>query len=319
MKILMFGRGVIATTYGWALEQAGNEVEFYVRPGRASTYGPIVELDLLDARKRPWGRPIVQKWSVRYRETLDSHHDYDLIVVSVAHNRLAGAVDFLASRVSKATILIFGNVWVEPSVAIASLPADQVAWGFPGAGGGFDGDGVLRASILPSVTFGTFGRPPTERERAVRQTFRDAGFRIQEQPDFRGWLWIHFIMDAGLHAQGLRLGSLSNLIGKPQDLGEALLTSRELLPVLRARGINLRQHRAAVLGLHAPTRITASAMSWGIGHVASARRSLEAHTDPLADEPRAICIDALAEARRLGVAVPRLEAAESNFAQRPAG
>ena len=32
MKILMFGRGVIAAAYGWALERAGHEVEFYVRP-----------------------------------------------------------------------------------------------------------------------------------------------------------------------------------------------------------------------------------------------------------------------------------------------
>lgn len=31
MKILMIGRGVISTQYGWALEQAGNDVTFYVR------------------------------------------------------------------------------------------------------------------------------------------------------------------------------------------------------------------------------------------------------------------------------------------------
>jgi len=55
VKILMFGRGVIATVYGWALQQAGHDVEFYVRPGRAATYGDAVDLDLLDARRRVWG------------------------------------------------------------------------------------------------------------------------------------------------------------------------------------------------------------------------------------------------------------------------
>lgn len=39
MKILMFGRGVLFTIYGRALAQAGHEVEFSVRPGRAATYG----------------------------------------------------------------------------------------------------------------------------------------------------------------------------------------------------------------------------------------------------------------------------------------
>lgn len=50
MKILMFGRGVIATQYGWVLEQTGNTVEFYVRPGRIAQYGPTVSIDILDGR-----------------------------------------------------------------------------------------------------------------------------------------------------------------------------------------------------------------------------------------------------------------------------
>ena len=48
MKILMFGRGVIAVAYGWALERAGHEVEFFVRPGRAAEYGLAIDLELLD-------------------------------------------------------------------------------------------------------------------------------------------------------------------------------------------------------------------------------------------------------------------------------
>ena len=43
--------------------------------------------------------------------------------------------------------------------------------------------------------------------------------------------------------------------------------------------------------------------------IADARVNFEAHSD----QPRAICRDTLAEARRRGVAVPRLEAAEPYF------
>lgn len=308
MKILMFGRGVIATTYGWALEKAGHHVEFYVRPGRAAAYGPTVNLDLLDARKRALGRPVIENWPVTYREELDADHDFDLIVLSVSHHRLAEAVTFLEPRLGDATVLVFGNVWAEPLAAIGSLPPERVAWGFPGAGGGFDAAGGLRAGLLPSVLFGTFSDSLTARERAVREVFRSAGLRIREQADFRGWLWIHFVLDAGLHSRGLILGSLADLIGKPREFREALLTSRELLALVEARGVDLRRHRSAVLGLRAPSAVTASALAWTVGHVAMARRSLEAHTDPTAAEPRAICDDALAEARRLNVPVPRLEA-----------
>ncbi|HEY1702680.1 MAG TPA: hypothetical protein VGG75_23490 [Trebonia sp.] len=84
MKILMFGRGVSAAIYGWALERAGHDVEFYVRPGRAAAYGEAIDLDLLDARRRVRGQRIVQKWPVRYREVLEPDHDFDLIVLAVA-------------------------------------------------------------------------------------------------------------------------------------------------------------------------------------------------------------------------------------------
>ena len=319
MKILMFGRGVIATIYGWVLERAGHDIEFYVRPGRAAVYGEMIDLDLLDARHRVWGQRIVQKWPVRYREALEPDHDFDLVVLSVSHHRLAQAAAFLAPRVGHATVLVFGNIWAEPQAAMGSLPLSQVAWGFPQAGGGFGEDGVLRGALLPSVVFGTLGQPPTERERAVREAFRHAGFRLQEPPDFRGWLWIHFVFNAGLHSQGLRLGSLAKLVGRAGDLREGLLTSRELLPLLEARGVDLRRHRGAVLPFRAPTWLTAPALAWLLAHVPLARASIEAHTDPEAEEPREVCRDTLAEARRLGVAVPRLEAAEPYFAREGEG
>ena len=310
----MFGRGAIASVCGWTLEQAGHDVEFYVRPGRAAAYGETISLDLFDTRRRLWGQRVVEKWPVRFREELGPDHDFDLIVLSVPHHRLAEATAFLAPRVGGATVLMFGNIWSEPLTAIGAIPEDRVVWGFPQGGGSFGEDGVLRGMILPSVIFGTLDQRISERGRVVRQTFRDAGCRLKERPDFRGWLWMHFVADAGLHAQGLKLGSLSDLLGATGALREALLTSRELLPLVEARGVDLRRYRGWVLAYRAPSWLTARALSWVLTHIALARRGLEVHADPDAEEPRAICRDTLREARRLGVAVPRLEAAEPSFA-----
>jgi 2-dehydropantoate 2-reductase len=313
MKILMFGRGVIASAYGWALSRAGHDVEFFVRPGRSVTYGDSIELDLLDLHRHPWGERVAESWPVRYRENLTPDDGFDLIIVSVSHHRLAAAAAFLAPRLGNATVLIFGNLWAEPLDAVIPLPADRLAWGFPGAGGGFGKDDVLHATLSPTVVLGTLGQPPTSRELDVRRVFRGAGFRVSEQPDIRGWLWIHFAFNAGMHSQGVRLGSLSDLIGRPNDLRDALLTAREMLPVVQERGIDLSRHRAAVLPFRMPAGITAAVMSWLITHVKAARTNLEAQSDSTASEPRAICRDALADARRFGVPVPHLEAAESYF------
>ncbi|WP_109593406.1 ketopantoate reductase family protein [Actinoplanes xinjiangensis] len=312
MRILMFGRGVIAAAYGWALERAGHEVEFYVRPGRAAAYGDAIDLDLLDTRHRLRGRRVTGKWPVRYRESLEPDHDFDLIVVSVQHYHFAGVVSFLAPRVGRATVLVFNNLWVEPADAVAALPADQVVWGFPGAGGGFGDDGVLRAALLPTLFFGTLGGPPAERGQAVRTAFREAGFRLQETSDFRGWLLIHFIQNAGLHTQSLRLGSLAELARRPRQVREAILATRELLPLVEARGVDPRRHRGVLLPFTAPSWLTAPVLAGIFGHFPPARRVMEAHANP--EELRAVCRDTLAEARRLGVPVPRLEAAERYFA-----
>lgn len=317
MKVLMFGRGVIATIYGWALEHAGHDVEFYVRPGRAAVYGDTIDLDLIDARHGMRGQRIRESWPVRYRETLSPNDDFDLIVLSVAHCSLAEAAAFLAPRLGRATVLVLSNIWDEPLDAVSPLPAERLAWGFPQAGGGFDDDDVLRGMLLPSVVFGTLDGPPTGSEQDVRQVFRTAGFRIREEPDFRGWLWIHFAADAGMHSQGLRAGSLSELVGSTAGFREALLTTRELLPLLAARGIDLRRHRRSVLLFRAPVWLTSAALAWATAHIAAARLSLQAHTYRSTEEPRAVCRDTLAEARNRGIPAPRLEAEEPRFTSTP--
>ncbi|TDD60270.1 ketopantoate reductase [Kribbella antibiotica] len=314
MKVLMFGRGVIATIYGWTLAQAGHDVEFYVRPGRAATYGDTISLDLLDTRHKIRGERILETWPVRYREDLEPDHDFDLIVLSVAHYQLPEATTFLAPRVGNATVLVFGNIWADPLTAIGDLPIDQIAWGFPQAGGGFGPDDTLRGALLRSVIFGTIDRPLTNRELAVRRTFREAGLRINEKTNLRGWLWIHFVSDTGLFAQAVRIGSLADLAGSPKELRQAILTARELLPLLEARGVDLREHRANLLQFRLPAWLTSSLLAALTKHIALIRMSFEAHSDPHAQEPREVCRDTLTEARRLGIPTPHLEAAEPHFA-----
>ncbi|WP_208800224.1 hypothetical protein [Microbispora triticiradicis] len=69
-----------------------------------------------------------------------------------------------------------------------------------------------------------------------------------------------------------------------------------------------------MLLFRAPTWLTAPALAWLTAHVEPVRVNFAAHSDPEVEEPREVCRDTLAEARRLGVSAPRLEAAEPNFA-----
>lgn len=306
MRILMFGRGVIATIYGRVLEAAGHDVEFYVRPGRAAEYGDRVRMDWIDGRRKPFGRRVLESFPARLREDLGPDDGFDLIILSVGHHRLAEAAAFLAPRLGTATVLVFGNVWEEPLEAVSPLPADQLVFGFPQAGGGFGDDGALSGAMLPSVILGIPDAAPSPRELGVMTAFRQAGLRIREEKDMRGWLWIHFVADAGMFSQAIRSGSLAKMVGDRRAFRGAFATARALLPLLEARGVDLSLHRAATLPFRFAA-LTAAASGVVTAVVPAAQRSLAAHTDPRAPEALAVLDDTRSEARRLGVPTPGLE------------
>jgi len=305
VRILMIGRGVTATLYGRVLSAAGHDVEFLVRPGRAADHGDEVRLDWIDGRRAPLGRRVRESYRTVLRESFDSGEAVDLVVLSVGHHRLAEAAEFLAPRIGSATVLVFGNVWEEPLAAVAPLPADRLVFGFPQAGGGFRADGVLSGAMLRSVVIGT-DAVPTQRQRDVIGAFRQAGLGVRREEDVRGWLQLHFIADAGMLAQARRSGSMARMVGDRRAFREAFLTTRELLPLVEARGVDLRRHRGLTLPYRRPGAVAAASAA-ATSLIVLTRRSLEAHTDPETSEALAVLADTRAAARRLGVAAPRLD------------
>jgi 2-dehydropantoate 2-reductase len=320
MNILIFGRGVIGTLYGWALAKAGHSVEFYVRPGRAAQYGSTITLNLLDARTRMQGVQINETLSTRFVEEIPTDHNYDLIVVSVQQYRFLAVASFLAERLGNATVLIFQNFWSDPQAEASALPANQLVWGFPRAGGGFGTDGVLTGALLKSVMLGHFctrassaGIAPIARELEVRSLFKDSGFGIQEQYDFQGWLWFHYLINVGLLGQALKAGSLSQMVGSDAHLYQAVLNVRELLPILAARGVDFKLHAADLALFRIPPRLAALMLKlvFKLSAVARVVAQTAVSGEALARELQPMRQDVLDEARRLGIAVPRLEALEA--------
>lgn len=106
--------------------------------------------------------------------------------------------------------------------------------------------------------------------------------------------------------QALRSGSLANMSGDRRAFRDAFLTTRELLPVLEARGVDLGLHRDATLPFRRPG-LVAALSGWATALIPLARQSLAAHTDPHAAEALAVLADTLRETRRLGIPAPRLE------------
>lgn len=304
----MFGRGVIATQYAWALEQAGHKTEFYVRPGRMAEYGDNVTLNIYDARKKWRGELLNENWKIKMREDLNADHDYDLIIVSVQHYHFKSAVDFLTDKIGKATILIFNNFWDEPQETAAKLPITQLVYGFPLAGGGFDGNGVLNGTLLGSVSIGTFGTEQTHRGIEVMDTFKTAGFKIKEYKDFRSYLFSHFVFNAVLHLENLKSAdglSMPDLFKTSGYWRNVILNAKELLPVLKARNVDLKANVELKL-FNLPPFIISFLMRMVLEFLPPMKQILTSHSNLM--ELKSYCKDVLKTANDLNIALPRFEA-----------
>jgi len=302
----MFGRGVISTQYAWALEKAGHSVEFYVRPGRKAEYGPTVTLNVYDARKSIRGKLIKEVWAVKMIEDFNANHDYDLIFVSVQHYHFTKVAEYLADKTGNATILIFNNFWDEPLEQITTLPSDQIVWGFPMAGGGFDNKGVLNGTIFGSVTMGTFGTEPMVRAIAVIELFKSAGFKCKVIKDFRSWLFGHFVMNAALHLETLKQGAtLIDAMQSTNHWKNVIANGKELLPLLKARNVDLTASPDLKMFSLSPWLMSV-AMKIILRFVPSVKQILTGHSNR--EEVKSYCRDVMSKAEEMKINLPGFEA-----------
>ena len=306
MRILMFGRGVISTEYGWALEKAGHTVEFYVRPGRKAEYGSTVTLNVYDARKSIRGKLIQEVWPIKMIEDFSANHDYDLIFVSVQHYHFAKVAAFLADKIGNATVLIFNNFWEEPLEQVAKLPVEQLVWGFPQAGGGFDNKGVLNGTILRSITIGTFGTEPTERAIAVMDLFKSAGIKSNVNKDFRSWLFGHFAMNAALHIETMKAGSsMLEAFQTTKHWKNVVANGKELIPLLKARNVDIKASPDLKM-VTLPPFLMSFVMKFAVRFLPPLKQILTGHTNQ--EETSSYARDVVDMAERMKIELPRYEA-----------
>jgi 2-dehydropantoate 2-reductase len=305
MKILMFGRGVISTLYAWAFEKAGYTVEFYVRPGRKAEYGSTVSLNVYDARKSIRGTLIKESWPVNMMENIHPGHDYDLIMVSVQHYHFKKVAEVLTGKIGQATVLLFNNFWEEPLEQVANLPAEQLVWGFPQAGGGFDGKGVLNGALQGSITIGTFGTELIGRAVAVIDLFKSAGFKSRISRDFRAWLFGHFVMNAALHIETLKAGAgMLEAFRTTKHWKNVIANGKELLPLLKARNVDITQSPDLKI-FSLPPWLLSFGMKLAVKFLPPIKQVFTGHSNR--EETNSYAKDVMDMAEKMKISMPRYE------------
>ena len=108
MKIAILGLGVIGTTYAYAFQKAGHQVEHVLRDSKKNTAPKELSVDLLDGRYHSKGESKHDTYEVRVAE---ANSEYDFIFLSVRHGFVKEAVETLRKNNIKGTLVFFCNFW----------------------------------------------------------------------------------------------------------------------------------------------------------------------------------------------------------------
>lgn len=171
MKVLIIGRGVVGTIYGWALSRAGIDVTHVVRKeGLRATEA----LDLLDLRAG-YPRRTRTTYAPKTVGQISSSDDFDLVIVATKHYQAVQAIRQYLPDVPRATILLFTANWDGTEDIDRILARSSALWGYAKATGGVDAQGVIVGTVDPAVRLGMLEGSAPDKFRAVAELFQDAG------------------------------------------------------------------------------------------------------------------------------------------------
>ena len=275
MKILMLGAGVIGTVYGYALAQAGNDVTHYVRPGKKAALDNGVRLRLLDGReKKPVDRDVT--YQLKVTETLSPNDDYELFIVSVRHYQLDAVLPLLKANLGQADLLFFNGNWAGFEAVDQAFPRSKYLWGFPVAGGGYQGQ-HLDAALLDEIRLGEIDGSRTSRLQRISEMFEQAHLKVDTQSNMLHWLWVHFAINCGIIGTAFKAGGAPELLNSVPNLRKGILAGREALAVCQARGVDVQAYDDAK-AFYQPAWLGAAAVWFMMKTNGPARKIMERHT-----------------------------------------
>lgn len=188
MRILIYGAGVIGCLYGALFAEAGEDVSVYARGRR----GELLAREGLRYRKKSE----VVTANVRVIGNLEPDDCYDVIFLTVKEQQLHKALEELKENGSP-TIVTMVNSLESYDEWERICGKGRIVPGFPGAGGGWEGE-VLYASLTPRwiqpTTFAEVDGRVSSRIEMLKKLFRRAKIPATTVPDMHVWQICHLAM-----------------------------------------------------------------------------------------------------------------------------
>lgn len=310
MKILIYGAGIVGSTYGWQLSKAGHEISVMVRPEKRLIIKEegirICCTDFRGGEKKT--DKVIFKPDVI--DSLSADNRFEYIIVTTNNLHLKEILPILSKSAGKAHILFFQNLWTDDLDSINNyLSEQQYFFGFPFmAGGGRDADCInsaisgLKQSHTP---LGELTGEASERVKKIAKAFEEANLKPVIYSQIKNWLITHYAVAAGLSAGIMKAKGGQNFASNSDILKETIKAIREGLEVCRRSGFNPRVEKANKL-YYLPFFI-AIPIAGKVYNNEALRLMFDGHTLHSPDEMKKMLEDILADGEKYGVNVSTLK------------
>lgn len=240
MKILVIGAGPLGSLFAARLQGGGHDVSLMARGDRLAQlrqHGLVLENVQTGEQST---------YSVNLVEELAPEDAYDLVLVIMRKNSVAGVLPVLATNKHTPSVVFLMNNAAGPDEFVEALGRERVLVGFPSSAGSRRGHVIryLGGSAERSMTipFGEVDGRITERTYQVADVFDSMpGYRAQIRIDMDAWSKSHVaLLMPGLAAALYACGTDRMRLARTRD-GIVLATRaiRESFAVLSALGVSV--------------------------------------------------------------------------------
>jgi 2-dehydropantoate 2-reductase len=303
MKILVFGVGVLGSVYAAKLRQAGHTVAVLARGQRAidlQTHGIVLENAATGTRETT---------PVTLLEHLEPDDPYDVILVVVRKDQLAGVLPIIAGHRATPSILFMVNTALGPDELVEAVGRERVLLGFAGAGGTRTGY-VVQYHVLPGwqqpTTLGELNGQRTARVLRIGTALHEAGFPVAFSRNMDAWLKTHVMWTCPVAHSLYMVGGSNFSVAHTRDaLVLWIRAVREGFQVLRALGVPITPPSLRVFEL-LPEPLLVAALS-RLLDTPTAELVIAQHANAARAEYVQLGNEVWGLAHRAGVAMPAFE------------
>ncbi len=282
MKICILGLGVIGTTYGYALQKAGHQVEHWIREHKRASAPARLSVEILDGRYNKKGEEKKDNYEILLAE---KNTDYDLIIMSVASGAVQNAMETITANHLNGSVLLFCNFWNSRAEIQTIFDTRPFVIGFPTAGGHMGHD-TLNCVLFDHIMLESNEKTNIPNYPDLLALLQSAGLKAEIPYDMTEWIWLHMAINAGVTSTAAQNGNVDdprqlalNLMGDSRMIKEAIRTIRETIKAVSARGVDLKKYRGEVMPYRLPAPISSVVMKRMFANNELTSRIMTLHND----------------------------------------